>query len=750
MEIRTGDLLSDVPATARVHDLGFSGIHSSLGALMTAKSAISVRTDQLSTDQLKAKVSRGTMFWFAATTLLSAFLVFQVQPVISKCVLPWFGGTPAVWTTCMLFFQLLLFAGYLYAHLLRTYFRPAVQGCIHLGLLCTAAFSLPIEPADSWKPTGLEMPTVHLLTMLAAHVGLPYFVLSSTGPLVQAWLSYRDESAKVYRLYALSNVGSLFALLSYPFLVEPMLSVSHQSLTWSLMFCLFVLVQGVVAIGLFRTPRLDLDESQRQLSNRESKDFVSPSASSDRCHWRLRLIWLALPALASTLLLIVTNHVCQDVAVIPFLWVLPLSLYLLSFIICFDSPQWYQPKRIAAATLIAVLMIQAKHLLPASLQLIAEAVSYMTMLLGVCLLCHGEVARLKPDSSSLTQYYMLLSAGGVIGGFVVAIACPMLLSTNTELPFALAVATAFAFLMFFACRGWRAAVYDWSAAYRLRYPASVLMVAPLVAMAVAPQDETIASERNFFGVLQVIRDGRGLRLVHGSTIHGMQLGGELRSEPTTYYGRQSGVGLTIASLQERKPRLRIGVVGLGCGVLATYGRPTDSFDMIEINPAVVDIANRYFTFMSDSVARISTHLGDGRLVLERMENEPFDMLVLDAFSSDAIPAHLLTQEAVALYQERLKPDGVLAIHVSNNHLDLVPLVHRLAHERGLESRVVRRGGRAELGTQHSTWMLLTAQDHALWKDPAFGEAEAASKSELADAPLWTDQHHNLVSVLRLW
>lgn len=712
---------------------------------MTAKSAIPI-----STDQPNSQVSRGTMFWFAATTLLSAFLVFQVQPVISKCVLPWFGGTPAVWTTCMLFFQLLLFGGYLYAHLLRTLFRPAIQGCIHLGLLCAAAFSLPIEPADSWKPTGLELPTIHLLTMLAAHVGLPYFVLSSTGPLVQAWLSYRDDSARVYRLYALSNAGSLVALLSYPFLVEPVLSVSHQSLTWSLMFCLFVLVQGVVAIGLFRTPRLDLADSLRQSSDRQLQDSHDPRVPKNGSSWRMRMAWLALPAVASTLLLIVTNHVCQDVAVIPFLWVLPLSLYLLSFIICFDSPQWYQPKWIAAATLIAILMIQAKHLLPASLQLIAEAVSYMTMLLGVCLLCHGEVARLKPQSSSLTQYYMLLSAGGAIGGVIVAIACPMLLSTNTELPFALAVVTAFAFLMFFACRGWRAAEYDWSAAYRLRYPAILLMVAPLVAMAVAPQDETIASERNFFGVLQVIRDGRGLRLVHGSTIHGMQLNGELRSEPTTYYGRQSGVGLTIASLQEKKPELRIGVVGLGCGVLATYGRPTDSFEMIEINPAVVDIANRYFTFMSDSAATISTHLGDGRLVLERMEDEPFDVLVLDAFSSDAIPAHLLTQEAVELYQTRLKSDGVLAIHVSNNHLDLVPLVHRLAHEQGLESRVVRRGGQPELGTQHSTWMLLTARNHSLWTDPTLRDAEAASKSELADAPLWTDQHHNLVSVLRLW
>ncbi|MGI9474699.1 MAG: spermidine synthase [Rubripirellula sp.] len=698
-----------------------------------------------SADRTSASVTRGSMFWFAATTLLGAFLVFQVQPVISKCVLPWFGGTPAVWTTCMLFFQLLLFGGYLYAHILRTCFRPFFQACIHLVLLSLAAMALPIEPSDAWKPTGLESPTLHLLWMLAAHVGLPYFVLSSTGPLVQAWLSYRDGSERVYRLYALSNAGSLVALLSYPFLVEPILSVSHQSMVWSLLFCLFVLVQGAVAIGLFRTPSLTSKASSA------SKQTLNEHASApSKASWNLRFIWIALPAVASTVLLVVTNHVCQDVAVIPFLWVLPLSLYLLSFIICFDSPQWYKPKWIAAGTLVAILMIQAKHLLPGSMQLIAEALSYMMMLLGVCLLCHGEVARLKPDSSKLTQYYMLLSAGGAVGGIIVAIACPMLLSTNVELPFSLALVTAFAFTMFFASRDWNRAAYDWTSAYRLRYATMGLMVAPLFAMAFAPQDETIASERNFFGVLQVLRDHRGLRLVHGSTIHGMQLDGERRNEPTTYYGRESGVGLAIAAMQTEKANLRIGVVGLGCGVLATYGREQDRFDMIEINPAVVEIANQHFTFLSGSDATVQTHLGDGRLVLERMQNARFDLLVLDAFSSDAIPAHLLTREAIQLYQQRLQSDGLLAIHVSNNHLDLVPLVHRLSQDAGLDSRVVRSSGRDDEGTQHSTWMLIAAADCSLWSEVELAGAQTASKSELANAPLWTDQHHNLVSVLRLW
>jgi spermidine synthase len=678
--------------------------------------------------------------WFAATTLLGAFLVFQVQPVISKCVLPWFGGTPAVWTTCMLFFQLLLFAGYAYAHLLRSWFGPAMQGGIHLVLLSVAALLLPIEPSDAWKPQGNESPTIHLLWMLVAHVGLPYFVLSSTGPLVQAWLSYRDRSQRVYRLYALSNAGSLGALLSYPFLVEPVLSVSNQSVTWSLMFCGFVLLQGVLAISLFRISR-DVAPSQ------PSDDRL---ASRGRVQSWQRASWVALPALASTMLLVVTNHVCQDIAVIPFLWVLPLSLYLLSFVICFDSPQWYRPKAIAAATLVAILAIQGKHLLPTWLQLLAEASCYMTMLLGVCLLCHGEVARLKPQSTFLTQYYMLLSAGGAIGGIIVAIVCPSLLSTHLELPMMLALVTALTFMMFFACRGWRQTRYDWQSAYRLRFAALILMIAPLLTITLAPQDETIASERNFFGVLQVLRDQQGVRLVHGSTIHGMQLSGARGHQPTTYYGHQSGVGLTITALQQSRPRLRIGVVGLGCGVLATYGRQADEFEMIEINPAVVEIANTYFSFLSDSPATIRTHLGDGRLVLERMSQKRFDLLVLDAFSSDAIPAHLLTRQAVSLYRRRLGPQGVLAIHVSNNHLDLVPLVHRLSADAGMESRVVRASGDPEAGTQHSTWVLMTATSPSILDHPLLADALPASKSELADAPLWTDQRHNLVSVLRLW
>lgn len=680
------------------------------------------------------------MIWFAATILLGAFLVFQVQPIISKCVLPWFGGTPAVWTTCMLFFQLLLFGGYLYAHFLRTYCKPIAQAVIHLSLLSAAALALPIEPSDAWKPNGSESPTLYLLWMLASHVGLPYFVLSSTGPLVQAWLSFQDDSDRVYRLYALSNAGSLFALLSYPFLFEPVLSVSTQSSMWSLLFCLFALVQGYVAISLFRVSPESITHSTPDRT----------SGSGDQVSTATQAAWIALPALASVMLLIVTNHVCQDVAVVPFLWVLPLSLYLASFIVCFDSPQWYRPKPIAAVTLAALALIQGKTLLPGSIQLIAEASCYMVMLLGACLLCHGEVARLKPGTARLTQYYAMLSAGGAIGGVIVAIICPMLLNNHAELPFFVALVTALTFLLFFACKTWKHTEYDWAAAARLKYGAIGLLVAPIVTMVFVSNNRTIASQRNFFGVLKVREKPLGICLVHGSTLHGMQRYEPNQGQPTTYYGYESGVGHVMKELQQNHPSLRIGIVGLGCGVLTTYGRETDQYDLIEINPAVIDIADRYFTFMKNCPSKMTRHLGDGRLVLERMTDSKFDLLVLDAFSSDAIPAHLLTRESMALYKNRLAEGGVLAIHTSNNHLELSPLVHNLSRDAGLESRMFEGPEDNSIGTTRSTWMIIAEKGHSIFQADSLAAATQATADQLRDAPLWTDQHHNLVGVLRLW
>lgn len=633
----------------------------------------------------------------------------------------------------MLFFQVLLFGGYIYAHLLRVWLRPATQGLVHLALLTIALKTLPIQPSEAWKPSGDESPVLYLLWMLLAHVGLPYFVLSSTGPLIQAWLSYQHAGLRVYRLFALSNTGSLAALLSYPFLVEPILSVTNQSIAWSLMFCAFVLVQGMVAVRLFRVNKVSGSQ----------KTQVNSAVPS----WTTYALWLGLPALASTLLLVVTNHVCQDVAVIPFLWILPLSLYLISFIVCFDSPQWYQPKWTALVTLLAIGTIHLKELLPGPLQLVTEITFYMTMLTGVCLLCHGEVARLKPTPERLTVFYAMLSGGGALGGIIVAVVCPLMLNSYAELTVSLSAAATLSFLIFFATRSWTTQQYDWQTLERLRFHAALLVVAPTIMAAISPNNASVESVRNFFGVLRVQRDDLGLRLVHGTTIHGMQRTGTFANEPTTYYGRTSGIGQAMELLQAHQPGLRIGVVGVGCGVLAAYGRPADSFDMIDINPAVFRLANSHFTFLKNCPSKITRRLGDGRLVLERLDVQ-YNLLVLDAFSSDAIPAHLLTREAFELYTHRLESDGILAVHISNNHLDLAPLVHRLAYESQFDSRLIHRLGDSAQGTNDSTWMLIGEHDHWLWSQ--LPDARKATEDQLAHAPLWTDQHHNLVSVLNLW
>jgi hypothetical protein len=318
------------------------------------------------------------------------------------------------------------------------------------------------------------------------------------------------------------------------------------------------------------------------------------------------------------------------------------------------------------------------------------------------------------------------------------------------LPFFLAVVTSLTFLLFFACKTWNRTEYDWAAAGRLKYSAMVVLVAPIILMTFASKNQTIASQRNFFGVLKVREKPLGTCLVHGSTLHGMQRYSPNQSQPTTYYGYQSGVGLVMKELQTQQPSLRIGIVGLGCGVLTTYGRPSDHFDLIEINPAVIDIADRYFTFMKDCPSEMTRHLGDGRLVLERMTDAKFDLLVLDAFSSDAIPAHLLTRESMRLYKDRLAEGGVLTIHTSNNHLELSPLVHHLSRDANLESRMMEGGGDRTIGTTHSSWMIIGRQGHWIFEAPSLASAKKANKAEIFNAPLWTDQHHNLVSVLRLW
>ena len=637
----------------------------------------------------------------------------------------------------MLFFQLLLFGGYLYAHLLRVCFQLWQQAFIHLALLVAAFATLPIEPSDLWKPTGDSSPVMHLLYLLAAHVGLPYFVLSSTGPLMQAWLSTRLASDRVYRLYALSNAGSLLALLSYPFIVEPLLSVHVQSIAWSWMFGLFVVVQAVVVFSILsrRHQPVATDETISAISIEQGKPTVAQ-----------KLVWVGLTALASTLLLTTTNHVCQDVAVIPFLWILPLSLYLISFIICFDSPRLYHPKLYAALTLLCLVLMSVAKVCPPAVGLAVDASASIGFLFLVCLLCHGEVARQKPTVQYLTHYYTLLSAGGAMGGLVVAVFCPLWLNTYSEQSVVITIGASLAIVVLFAVQGWTGQTYDWHRAKNFRLVAIALPLVNIGAAYRYTAPGLIEADRNFFGTLRVETKDGDRQLVHGTTIHGLQRKPPFENQPTTYYGYESGIGKVFQARADQP--LHVCGVGLGCGVLASYGREIDQFEFIEINPAIVRVAEQHFSFLRNSKAIIQNHLGDGRLVLERFEDRRFDIIALDAFSSDSIPAHLLTCEAFALYQARLARDGIIAVHVSNKHLDIAPLVHRLAIYIGMQSKLLTSPGAIEDSTLPSLWVIVMKTDNPLWEASELASAQSPQPDEIRDAPLWTDQHHNLLSVFR--
>ncbi len=612
----------------------------------------------------------------------------------------------------MLFFQVLLFCGYLYAHMLIRWCTPYWQGLIHVALLCAAMLTLPIEPDATWKPTGAEHPTWYLLKLLLVHVGAPYFMLSSTGPLLQAWLGDQGHGNRVYRLYALSNVGSLLALLSYPVLIEPWLPLSMQTRGWSVAFCLFAAIQGFVATWQMRASRQQPDQAGSQAA----VDAFPPAI------WQ-QAAWLGLPAFASLMLLAVTNHVSQEIAVIPFLWVVPLSLYLLTFIICFDRPQWYRRKVWALISGICLLTLPLTSHGPLSASLIAQASSYLSLLFGICMLCHGEVAALKPSPRYLTQYYVLLSLGGAIGGLFVGIVCPLVFTSYFEMPMALAISAGLVMTLFVGSPDWHSQAFDIGRAKQLAGVGAAAAILLLVVRGASGTSEVLTSERNFYGVLKVVSFGDQRGMLHGRTVHGLQLPAPRQHTPTTYYANHSGIGRTFQALQQRHEALHVGAIGLGCGTLAVYGRPTDHIDFVEINPGVVALAREHFGFLKDSQAAIDVHVGDGRLVIERMPKHRYDLLVLDAFSSDAVPAHLLTLEAIRMYADRVRPGGTIAFHVTNLHLDLAPVVHRLAKEIGWQSREIRSAADAHVGAIDAHWVVLT-QDASLWEAPTLSVAKA--------------------------
>lgn len=710
------------------------------------------------------------MIIYALTILLSAFFLFQVQPLIGKYILPWFGGTPAVWTTCMLFFQVVLLFGYAYAHLVSSRLKTKAQSWVHIGLLLTSLVFLPIAPApDIWKPSLGQSPNLQILLLLTVNIGIPYLMLSSTAPLIQRWFNISFPGRSPYRLYALSNASSLLALLSYPFIFEPMLKLDSQITFWSWGYAIYVFLACWCALKIIFRRNLSVPAASINTNPAlfASSPFVfnadkSSDASQGFPSVATMLMWVGLAAFGSIMLLATTNQLCQEIAVVPFLWVLPLSLYLLTFIISFDNEKWYD-RRWFGPMLVLAILLATEVLFNAGKTKIWMQILFLSVTLFICCMtCHGEMVKSKPTPRHLTLFYLLVAAGGALGGIFVSLVAPQIFSGYWEYHIALAGCCLLTGIAWYRDRGWtkffRQPLLLWTPLIAVQ----VALVLALGAHVSFSERNSIYADRNFFGILRV-REGSDDNgpyrwLQHGRILHGLQyLEGEKRSWPTSYYGTASGVGLAlrnhprrlVAETSERS--LRVGVVGLATGTIAAYGQIGDYFKFYEINPEVLSLSRRYFNFIENSGAAVDFVLGDARTMMEhelmRNELQDFDVLVVDAFSGDAIPVHLVTLEAVYVYWRHLKSDGLLLLNISNNFVDLNPVVRGLAERLGCYALRFNSVPDKTSGTFKTEWIVLTKNEKFINNKEV---RETVQPWLVEDAPpfVWTDDFASLWAVIR--
>jgi len=761
---------------------------------------------------------------FAVTIFLSAFLLFQVQPLITRHILPWFGGTPAVWSAALLFFQTLLLAGYAYAHLLSRGSSIALnrrKRMLHASLLVSAvlvlllsafAWGAPLLPDGVWRPPDSSLPLLRVFVVLLVSVGLPYFVLSTTSPLVQSWFHLIHPDRSPYWLYALSNLGSFLALLTYPVVFETLLDLPQQTMLWSAGFLIFVVLNLYLFIRVIKTgsskmkfgaPEMEsgpplmtsappqgksgapqvksgallVQPLQESLADDETNPERPKATRMDR------LLWLLIPTCTTILLIAVTSYLTQEVAVIPFLWVLPLGIYLFSFTLTFNDRSIYQPFVAVVLLGIAILLFIYTYINLTTVGIFAQIIASCFFLLMATTVCHGELYRLRPSSDHLTSFYLVVSLGGVIGGLLVNLVAPLVFDWYWELPLGVFACWLLVVVLFITNRGsfiWRR--FGWLAVPVLL---GILVVSGYFFFRDYQRtlNAVLTMQRNFYGVLRVRRiqyerqsqaDSAqnepplyAYSLSHGITSHGFQfIDPEIRDVPTAYYGPQSGIGLAIRNYRRTLPaeirpnHLKVGVVGLGTGTIAAFGNEGDTYRFYEINPAVTALAkgeNGYFSFLEDSPASIEIVPGDARVSLEqelaRGQPQDYDILAVDAFSGDSIPVHLLTVEAFETYLRHLKPQGVLAVHISNRYLDLEPLLYSLAEHFGLETALIVNP-RTDSGSYTAVWVLMTynkgfLETNAIQRFSSTDRETDPWMVENRTVRLWTDAYSNLFQFLRL-
>jgi spermidine synthase len=734
---------------------------------------------------------------FSLSLFVSATLLFWVQPMFAKMSLPLLGGTPAVWNTTMVFFQAILLGGYLYAHAVTRWLGLKRQVVLHFLLLLSALLLMPVGVAANWTPPATANPVLWLFLLLFVSLGLPAFMISSTAPLLQGWFVHTGHHTAddPYFLYAASNAGSMAALLGYPLFLEPWLKLSEQSAAWTGGYVLLMLLMAACAVIAWKrfTPAPVIREG-------EDERWGSEALQGDiGISWNLRLVWFFLSFAPASLLLGVTTHISTDIAAVPLLWVVPLALYLLTFILVFGRRkilphQWMvfaQP--FVVLPLVYVFMLGwGDYLSTFPLHLLAFFICAMV--------CHGELAKTRPAARYLTEFYLWLSFGGVMGGLFNTLAAPVVFDSVAEYPLAFALAcflrpgpddegpgftmhwsdilqpamlalaaggVIFALQTFTtlpaAMTGRKivvlAALGLLYALFRkrpLRFGASVGFLLLLGAVTSATSGNVLLQERNFFGKIWVTEDTgeRFHSLNHGRAVHGAQhQDPSLRRDPLTYYTREGPLGNLYSALTGPYAPEKIGIIGLGAGTIAAYGQPGQKITFFEIDPDMERVArdSTFFTYLQDCPAEVDIVLGDARLTLARTQDRNFDLIVVDAFSSDAIPIHLITKEALALYVSKLTDKGVLAFNISNRYLDLEPVLARIAAELKLIA-ITNRHLSASVFDQissmksNSTWVVMTRQWQHIGYLPMIGAWRTSAGKETVD--LWTDDFSNIVSVFQ--